>query len=233
MKLYARLENKYSENDHVIGEVIRYYTEQEVLNEYWTYWVNRTDSFLTKDNYITGWLKVYQGWIHDDLQAYEDAQDEILATQHKILDEILAKKEQNHNNSMQEQYIHIDESGNKFYFKDRKMKIFHRNDGPAVEYADGGKTWYVDGKLHRLDGPAVEGTLVEGADGYEAWYVDNKRHRLDGPAVEGANGYKAWYVDGKELSKKAFKALTKPIELTLKDIAAKFGVDVGKIKIKK
>jgi len=63
MKLYARLENKYSENDHVIDEVIRYYTEQEVLNEYWSYWVDRTDSFLTKDNCIIGWLKAYQGWI--------------------------------------------------------------------------------------------------------------------------------------------------------------------------
>lgn len=58
-------------------------------------------------------------------------------------------------------------------------------------------------------------------------------HRTDGPAVEDASGNKKWYVDGKELSEKAFKALTKPIELTLKDIAAKFGVDVGKIKIKK
>jgi len=63
MKLYARLEKKYSENDHVIDEVVRYYTEQEVLNEYWLYWIGRTDSFLTKDNCITDWLKTYQGWV--------------------------------------------------------------------------------------------------------------------------------------------------------------------------
>jgi hypothetical protein len=106
MKLYARLEKKYSENDHVIDEVIRYYTEQEVLNEYWSYWIGRTDSFITRENCITDWLKTYQGWIdvsddHDtEVQAYNIAQDEILATQHKILDELLGKKELNYNNDV-------------------------------------------------------------------------------------------------------------------------------------
>jgi hypothetical protein len=57
---------------------------------------------------------------------------------------------------------------------------------------DGAKRWWVDGKLHRLDGPAYEG-----ADGAKSWWVDGKLHRLDGPAVERANGYKAWYVDDK------------------------------------
>ena len=32
----------------------------------------------------------------------------------------------------------------------------HREDGPAVEYADGSKEWYLNGKLHREDGPACE-----------------------------------------------------------------------------
>ena len=158
---------------------------------------------------------------------------------------------------MQEQYIHINKEGDKIYYKDKEMTIRHHRDGPAVEDADGGKAWYVDGKLHRLDGPAIEGTLVEGAGGYEAWYVDNKRHRLDGPAVEGAGGYKAWwvdnkrhrldgpaveyvhgnkqwFVDGKELTEEHFNALSKlPSELTLEDIAAKLGVDVSKVKIVK
>ena len=30
----------------------------------------------------------------------------------------------------------------------------HREDGPAVEYADGTKKWYLNGGLHREDGPA-------------------------------------------------------------------------------
>jgi len=132
---------------------------------------------------------------------------------------------------MKEQYIHIDEYGNKRYYKDRKMTILHRlGGGPAVEYADGGKAWYVDGQLHRLDGrPAIEG-----AKGYKLWYVNGRLHRLDGPAVQYTNGHKAWYVDGKRLSEEAFNALTAPtIELTLEEIAAKFGIDVSKLKIKK
>jgi len=107
---------------------------------------------------------------------------------------------------MQEQYIWIDIDGDKLYYKDRAMTIYHRLDGPAIEYASGTKAWYVDGK----------------------------RHRLDGPAIEWADGDKSWYVDGKQLSEEQFNALTAPtLELTLDDIAAKYGVDASKVKIKK
>ena len=60
---------------------------------------------------------------------------------------------------------------------------------------DGNKRWYVDGKLHRLDGPAVEGS-----NGTKSWWVDGKPHRLDGPACEYANDDKRWYVNGKRIS---------------------------------
>ena len=130
---------------------------------------------------------------------------------------------------MEEQYIEIDKYGNKYYYKDKAMTIHHRLDGPAYESADGTKSWWVvNGKRHRLDEPAIEA-----ADAYKAWYVDGKRHRLDGPAIEWANGYKEWWVNGKRLSEGAFDALSKPLELTLDQIAAKFGVDVRKIKIVK
>ena len=129
---------------------------------------------------------------------------------------------------MQEQYIEMDKDGNKCYYKDKAMTIRHRLDGPAVEYAGGGKTWWVDGKHHRLDGPAVEW-----ARGSKEWYVDGKLHRLDGPAVEDVNGGKSWWVDGKPLSEGEFNALSKPLELTLDQIAAKFGVDVKNLKIVK
>ena len=129
---------------------------------------------------------------------------------------------------MQEQYIKIDKQSDKFYYKDKAMTIYHRLDGPAVEGADGSKAWYVDGKQHRLDGPAVKY-----ADGSKSWWVDDKLHRLDGPAVEYAGGYKEWWVEDKRLSENEFNALSKPLELTLDQIAAKFGVDVRKIKIVK
>ena len=46
-----------------------------------------------------------------------------------------------------EQFIHIKESGNKLYYSDREMKILHREDGPAIEWADGNKTWYLNGQF--------------------------------------------------------------------------------------
>jgi hypothetical protein len=118
-----------------------------------------------------------------------------------------------------------DADGSKVWFVDGKH---HRLDGPAVEYINECKEWYVDGRLHRLDGPAVEND-----DGRKEWWVDDKRHRLDGPAYEGADGCKEWWVDDKELSEKEFTALSEPVELTLEDIAAKFGIDVSKLKIAK
>ena len=68
--------------------------------------------------------------------------------------------------SGEELYVDVNTRG-KYYYKDRGMNIRHRLDGPAVEWADGGKAWWVDGKRHRLDGPAIEY-----ANGYKSWYVD-------------------------------------------------------------
>ena len=76
----------------------------------------------------------------------------------------------------------------------------HREDGPAIEYTDGSKEWYLNGMRHRLDGPAYEN-----ADGSKEWYLNGKRHRLDGPAIEYANGAKYWWVDGKRLENKVDK----------------------------
>ena len=60
-------------------------------------------------------------------------------------------------------------------------------------------------QLHRLDGPAIEY-----ADEGKEWWVESKRHRLDGPAIEHADGYKAWYVEGKLMTEKEFNAYIKP-----------------------
>ena len=70
---------------------------------------------------------------------------------------------------MQEaQYVEITKYSDKFYYKDKKMTILHRLDGPAVEWSDGTKEWYVNGKCHRLDGPAIER-----ADGKKSWYIND------------------------------------------------------------
>ena len=61
-------------------------------------------------------------------------------------------------------------------------------------YANGGKYWYLNGKLHREDGPAIEY-----ADGSKRWFLNGKLHREDGPAIESANGFKQWFLNGKEI----------------------------------
>ncbi len=89
---------------------------------------------------------------------------------------------------------YIDHHGDVGYIKNGKL---HREDGPAIEWADGDKDWYKNGKCHREDGPAVER-----ADGYTAWYIDDKLHRKDGPAVKKANNYNEWWIDGKQYKTK-------------------------------
>jgi hypothetical protein len=126
-----------------------------------------------------------------------------------------------------EQFIHI-KNGNKFYYSDREMLIRHREDGPAAEYADGSKEWYLNGKLHREDGPAIER-----ANGSKSWWLNDKLHREDGPAVEWSDGSKSWWINGKCLTEEEFNARMNPVEITLDEIAEKFGVSVQQLKIKK
>ena len=77
----------------------------------------------------------------------------------------------------------------------------HREDGPAVEYADGSKEWWLNGKRHREDGPAVED-----ASGSKIWYLNGEFHREDGPACEWADGDKWRYLNDNELTEEAFNA---------------------------
>ncbi len=46
---------------------------------------------------------------------------------------------------MTTQYIVKNDNGT-FYFKNKEMTINHREDGPAVEYTDGSKYWWLNGK---------------------------------------------------------------------------------------
>lgn len=66
-----------------------------------------------------------------------------------------------------------------------------RKDGPAIERPNGSFEWRLDGKLHREgDEPALDDGRVK------QWSVKGKRHRLGGPAViiEGVGS--EWWVEG-------------------------------------
>ena len=58
-------------------------------------------------------------------------------------------------------------------------------------YPNGTKEWYLNGKLHREDGPAYENP-----NGTKAWWLNGKLHREEGPAYERPDGTKAWYLNG-------------------------------------
>jgi len=96
----------------------------------------------------------------------------------------------------------------------------HSFNKPAIEWVNGSKTWYKEGKIHRIDGPAMidftanlwwysrswweEGRLhrldrpaVEHNNGAKFWFYEGKLHKLDGPAIESSDGSKEWYKEDK------------------------------------
>ena len=103
---------------------------------------------------------------------------------------------------MIEYTVKVYADGTKFWYLNGKR---HREDGPAVEYAHGPKHWYLNGKYHREDGPAIENE-----DGTKFWYLDDKIHREDGPAIEYADGRKYWYLNGKLLTQEELQSATNP-----------------------
>ena len=87
----------------------------------------------------------------------------------------------------------------------------HREDGPAVETTYGDKYWYLNDKLHREDGPAAEY-----ANGDKRWYLNDKLHREDGPAIELANGNKSWYLNGKPYTPSAHEIINYKMKYEIK-----------------
>ena len=65
------------------------------------------------------------------------------------------------------------------------------------------------------------------------WYLNGQLHREDGPAIEYSNGHKAWYLNGQQVTEQEFLNRTTTTELTLEQIATKFGISVDQLKIKK
>lgn len=53
--------------------------------------------------------------------------------------------------------------------------LLHCDDGPAVIRGEGYKEYYTHGKLHRLDGPAIEFTIRGKMLNNSSWYIDGRR----------------------------------------------------------
>ena len=75
--------------------------------------------------------------------------------------------------------------------KDRnKIKTFDKQVFRVSQFGD--KWWYLNGKIHRENGPAIEYR-----NGDKEWYLNGKIHRENGPAIEWADGTKHWYLNGR------------------------------------
>ena len=56
----------------------------------------------------------------------------------------------------------------------------------------------------------IEYKVVVKNDGSQAWYLNGKLHREDGPAIIHANGSQFWCLNGKELRELEFNNRNRP-----------------------
>ena len=69
----------------------------------------------------------------------------------------------------------------------------HRVDGPAIIFSDESEAWFLHDKLHRIDGPARTYNC-----GSERWFRHGYFHRVDGPAIVEIGGRNRWFLHGLE-----------------------------------
>ena len=104
---------------------------------------------------------------------------------------------------MQKYWVTVGDSGTTRWYKDAKGTVLHRTDGPAIEYTNGDKSWY----------------------------MNDQRHRTDGPAIEYTDGYKVWYLNGTRVTEQQHQAQTAPVqEMTMAQLEAALGKRVKIIK---
>jgi hypothetical protein len=80
-----------------------------------------------------------------------------------------------------------------------------------VVFPDGRKDWYLNGKLHREEGPCTEckdchsgnfelclkpGPAIISSNGTKHWYLNGEFHRENGPAAVWPDGTKQWCLNG-------------------------------------
>jgi len=80
-------------------------------------------------------------------------------------------------------------------FSDENLVALDLESGAEVKIRnDGSQLWFLNGKLHRTDGPAK---IL--ADGSQFWLLNGQRHREDGPAEIWADGAQRWWLNGEEV----------------------------------
>ena len=68
-------------------------------------------------------------------------------------------------------------------------------------------------------------------NGTKRWYLDGQLHREDGPAIESTDGDRAWCLNGTEYTEAEWKAELNPVkELSVKEISDLLGYEVKVVK---
>ena len=76
--------------------------------------------------------------------------------------------------------IEVDLLGGTTYYK-KGTTIIHREDGPAIIWANGSKFWIVENKYHRENGPTIE--WFEGDEVLYSWHIRGERLSPEKEAV--------------------------------------------------
>tara|TARA_R110000764_G_scaffold213553_1_gene299924 strand:- start:246 stop:557 length:312 start_codon:yes stop_codon:yes gene_type:complete len=91
-------------------------------------------------------------------------------------------------------------------------------------YNSGTKKWFLNDVLHREDGPAIER-----ANGDKVWHLNGKCHRIDGPAVERYYGTNHWFLNDSYYTEEEFnKEMAPAQEMTVLEVEEELG---RKVKI--
>lgn len=167
-------------------------------------WFNSKGDLHREDGPAVVWYDGYKDWYQNGkrhrldgpaIEGPDGLEEWWIEGSHITEQEFLARTGGSESTMME------DKLGNKEWYNSKNQ--LHRLDGPAIEYRDGQKEWWVNGKRHREDGPAIEYR-----NGGKAWYQDGKLHRTDGPAALLGGGHKGWYLNGVELTEQEFLART-------------------------
>ena len=77
----------------------------------------------------------------------------------------------------------------------------------------------------------IEYTVKVDNNGDTFWYINGKLHREDGPAIEWGNGNRYWYLNGVELTEEQHKIQTSPVkDYTVAEISELLGHNVRIVK---
>jgi hypothetical protein len=69
-------------------------------------------------------------------------------------------------------------------------------------------------------------------DGDKHWYLNGKRHREDGPAVEDSNGSKFWFLNDEPLTEEEFnERMTPTVEMTIDEMEKVLGRKVSMLNL--